>query len=256
MKWAANLSLLYTEHPFIERFSAAAADGFDAVEIQFPYDTPVSDIRAALDRNGQTCVLINVPAGDLMQGGEGLASVPGKQGAFADALQQCAEYVRILRPSRVNVLAGRCTDKSRYDEYRNVFLNNLRLADEVLSPLGVTVTFEAINTVDMPDFLISTCADMASVIEDLAGLPVKMQFDIYHMAMMQQDVTELLRGNIDQIGHVQFADAPGRNEPGKGALDFASVFAAISETGYAGWVAAEYRPSDASTSRTLGWKSE
>ena len=256
MKLAANLSMLYAELPFLDRFAAAAADGFTAVEIQFPYDTPAQVIRQTLDDNGQICVLINVPAGDLMQGGEGLACVPGKESEFSDALTLCQQYVDVLRPEKVNVLAGRCFQPERRQEYYSVFLDNLRRASEVLTPMGVSVTFEAINTQDMPGFLISTVMEMAQVLQDLPGVAISMQFDIYHMAMMGEALEQSLTRHITDIGHIQFADVPGRHEPGTGQLDFARIFGCLKALGYKGWLAAEYRSSLPSTHDGMAWKSE
>lgn len=252
MKLSANVSLLYTELPFLERFKAAAADGFRAIEIQFPYDTPAVDIQLALVANDLECVLINVPAGDLMTGGRGLACVPEKRADFLRALAVCAEYVKVLSPSRVNVLAGRSSPSGRAHDLITL-QGNLLAAADVLSPLGVTVTFEAINTIDMPGFLISTFDDMTQVINTLCDDRIRMQFDIYHMAMMEEPVLELLTTHGKQIGHIQFADVPGRHEPGTGALDFTALFATIEASEYQGWVAAEYRPQGESTAAGIGW---
>ena len=252
MKLCANITLLYPELPFIERFAAAAADGFKAVEIQFPYDTPLAVIQHELQQHNLRCVLINVPAGDLMQGGEGLAAVPERQAEFRAALEQCVEYARGLQVDCVNVLPGRCNDNSRRAQYLATLQSNLRLAAAALAPLGITTTFEAINTVDMPGFLIHSGQQMLDVLAELQQPAVKAQFDLYHMARMGVPLVEFIRANIGSIGHIQFADTPGRGEPGSGELDFAAVFAAITESGYSGWVGAEYRPSGP-TSSTLGW---
>lgn len=255
MKIAANLSLLYTELPFLERFQAAAADGFRAIEIQFPYDTPAAEIKCELDAHNLACVLINVPAGDLMTGGRGLACVAEKREEFLQALDVCAEYVKVLSPSRVNVLAGRSTDTERDISLRTLESNLLAAAD-VLSPLGVTVTFEAINTIDMPGFLISTFDHMLQVMQNTDDDRIRMQYDIYHMAMMGEEVEHQLRSFTQHIGHIQFADTPGRHEPGTGTLDFDALFAVIEASEYKGWVAAEYRPSETNTSAGLSWLQE
>ena len=255
LRLVANLSLLYVEMPFMERFAAAAADGFAAVEIQFPYDTPAALIRAELDRLGLQCVLINVPAGDLMSGGRGLACVPGQEAEFENALALCADYVQVLYPLKVNVLAGRCQDAAERPQYLNCLEASLRKALAVLEPLGAGVVFECINTTDMPGFLLSTMADAGDMLSRVADTSIRLQFDIYHMAMMGEAVEDLLRAHSGVIGHIQFADMPGRHEPGTGSLDFTRLIAAIAESGYDGWVAAEYRPEGASTSAGLGWRS-
>lgn len=256
MKLTANLSLMYTERPFIERFKAAREDGFLAVEIQFPYDTPISAIQQALLDNGQQCVLINVPAGDLMQGGRGLAAVPGKEAEYAAALVECLAYARGLNVSCVNVLPGRCPDENQRVFYLDTFKKNLMTTAKALSPFGITTTFEAINTRDMPGFLISSSAMMFDIIHELEmGESIKAQYDIYHMALMGENVCQTITRHSDLIGHIQFADTPDRHEPGSGLLDFDEIFQTIETSGYQGWIGAEYKPSKA-TSATLKWKNK
>jgi hydroxypyruvate isomerase len=254
MKLSANISMLFTEQPLLERFGAAKSAGFNAVEIQFPYGEKVADIKAELKAHDLECVLINVPAGDLMEGGEGLASVPGKEAEFAAALVECLSYVTSLRVKRVNVLPGCCKDESKLPQYLATFKRNLKTAADMFKPLGVTVTFEAINTFDMPGFLIHNVQQMSDVVEEIDSDNIKMQFDVYHMARMEDvDVSAIISRLGDQIGHLQFADSPGRGEPGTGDLDFKSIFYAIEYSSYNGWVGAEYKPSK-NTDETLRWK--
>jgi hydroxypyruvate isomerase len=254
MKLAANISMLFTEQPLLERFGAAKSAGFDAVEIQFPYVEKVADIKAELKAHEIECVLINVPAGDLMEGGEGFASVPGKEAEFAAALVECLSYVTSLRVKRVNVLPGRCMNESKRPQYLKTFMKNLNTAAEMFKPLGVTVTFEAINTFDMPGFLIHNVQQMLDVMAGSKHDNIKMQFDVYHMARMEDgDVSAIISRLGNQIGHIQFADNPGRGEPGTGALDFKAIFYAIEYSNYDGWVGAEYRPTK-NTDETLRWK--
>lgn len=252
MNLCVNLSLLYTEVPFLQRFAKAAADGFDAVEMQFPYDTPIAAIQEQLKTHNLRCILINVPAGDLMQGGEGLAAVPARKGEFSAALVECLSYARALKVKCVNVLPGRCFDENKRVFYLETFCQNLSKTAEALSPFGITTTFEAINTRDMPGFLISTVAQMQEVLSKVQHPNVKMQIDIYHMALMRQNLGSLMQKNIGDIGHIQFADIPNRGEPGTGKLDFAAIFKAIDASGYSGWIGAEYKPTKA-TSQTLAW---
>jgi len=254
MKLTANISMLFTEQPLLERFSAAKSAGFNAVEIQFPYTEKVADIKAELKAHNLECVLINIPAGDLMEGGEGLASVPGKEAEFAAALVECLSYVTSLRVKRVNVLPGCCKDASKHEQYLETFKRNLNTAADMFKPLGVMVTFEAINTFDMPGFLIHNVQQMLDVVEESDRDNIKMQFDIYHMARMEEgDISGIISRLGNQIGHIQFADAPGRGEPGTGELDFKSIFYAIEYSSYDGWVGAEYKPSK-NTEDTLRWK--
>jgi len=256
VKLTANLSMLFTEVPMLNRFAKAKEAGFDAVEIQFPYEESVADLKAQLDENKLQCVLINVPAGDLMEGGEGLASVPGKEAEFAAALVECLSYMTALKVKRVNVLPGRCLDESKRRMYMETFKRNLNKAAAMFKPLGVTVTFEAINTFDMEGFLIHNVRQMQEVMSDAHEDNIKMQFDVYHMARMEEgDVSEIISKLGKQIGHIQFADAPQRGEPGTGMLDFKSIFRAIETSRYQGWVGAEYKPSN-KTSQTLEWKNK
>jgi hydroxypyruvate isomerase len=254
MKLAANLSMLFHEQPLLERFGAAKSAGFNAVEIQFPYVETVADIKAQLKEQDLECVLINVPAGDLMEGGEGLASVPGKEAEFAAALVECLSYATSLRVKQVNVLPGRCKDESKRAQYLATFKRNLNTAADMFKPLGITVTFEAINTFDMPGFLIHNVQQMLEVMAESDRDNIKMQFDIYHMARMESgDISAMISRLGNQIGHIQFADAPGRGEPGTGNLDFKSIFYAIEYSSYDGWVGAEYKPTK-NTEDTLRWK--
>ncbi|MDF1763542.1 MAG: TIM barrel protein [Oleibacter sp.] len=252
IKWVANLSLLYYELPFLERFAAAAADGFRFIEIQFPYEVPAQAIRKALDENALHCVLINVPAGDLMSGGEGLACVPERRSDFVDAVTLCAMYIKILKPKFINVLPGRCLDPAQRQRRIITLVDNLRYAADQLCPLDVTITCEAVNRYDMPDFLISQFDEVHSLIQQVNDPRVGMQFDVYHMAMMREPVVALLKEHIESIAHIQFADAPGRHEPDTGDVDFANIFASIEQSNYQGYVSAEYRPV-AGTSAGLTW---
>lgn len=255
MKLTVNLSLMYTELPFLQRFKAAASDGFAAVEIQFPYDTPIADIQQALAENNLRCILINVPAGDLMQGGEGLAAVPARMAEYAAAMVECLAYARALKVSCVNVLPGRCNDENKRVFYLDTFKKNLLKTAESLAPFGITTTFEAINTRDMPNFLISDAQQMIDIINELKHPAIKAQFDIYHMALMGCEVCRFIDLHADKIGHIQFADIPNRGEPGSGQLDFPHIFRCVETSGYKGWVGAEYRPTKR-TSQTLQWKRE
>ncbi|MFP5382644.1 MAG: hydroxypyruvate isomerase family protein [Gammaproteobacteria bacterium] len=239
-RFAANLSLLFPEHPLPARVAAARRAGFAAVEVQFPYELPAVQWRAACDTAGLPMVLFNVPAGDLMSGGDGLACVPGREPLFAEALAQCADYARVLRPRCVNVLAGRVPAGVDPQACLAVLQDNLRRAVDVLAPLDVTVIVEAINRHGMPRFLVSTFDDMQALVASVPG--TAMQFDLYHMARMGEPLAQHIAERGNTFGHVQFADVPGRHQPGTGTLDFATLFAALDASGYRGWCAAEYHP--------------
>jgi hydroxypyruvate isomerase len=242
LKFSANLSLLFTGVPLLARFKAAKQQGFNAVEIQFPYELSATDIAEQLQQHDLELVLFNVAADDLLQGGEGLACAPEKQAQFREAVLQAVEYAKVLKPYAINVLPGRCYDQSRSDHYRQTLLQNLSFAEHEFSALGVKTVFEAINTTDMPSFLISTGEQMLVVLDALNLPNLLMQYDVYHARMMGGDPIEFIQKHYNRIGHIQFADCPGRGQPGTGAIDFKVLFEAINGSGYTCWVGAEYKP--------------
>ena len=253
MKIAANLSLLFGELPLRERVVAAAAAGFDGVEIQFPYELPAISLKEALEAAGMPLRLINLPAGDLMSGGAGLAAVPSRQGEFDAALQGALSYAAMVRPACVNVLPGRLAEGLSRAQALAILAGNLRQAAEAFQLLGIRVLVEAINPLDMPGFLVNTAEHLDELLRAVNHPNLAAQYDLYHMARQGVDLVagiELLAG---RIGHVQFADCPGRGAPGTGRIDFAPALAALRSTGYRGWLGAEYRPGAAGTRAQLGW---
>lgn len=254
LRFSANLSLLFNEYPLLERFQAARRAGFEAVEIQFPYALPAEVLAEQLQNQGLRLVLFNVDADTLLQGGEGLASVPNRIAEFRLAVEQACRYADVLRPALINVLPGRCLTAECRPAYRQTLLDNLRFAADQFAELGVETVFEAINTFDMPGFLIDSGRQMLEILEQVGHPHLKMQYDIYHMTRMGEDCAAFITEHAERIGHVQFADAPGRGEPGSGAIDFAAMFDAIAGSAYRGWLGAEYRPSGA-TADSLSWLS-
>lgn len=253
LRYTANLSVLFTELPLIERFAAARAAGFRAVEIQFPYELSVGEIATALDTHDLSLVLINIPAGDLMTGGDGLGGVPGREAEFRRAVAQAMPYAHQLGVRAVNLLAGRQPEDQALLPCLMTLKENARLAAEAFDEIGVQVTLEAINTIDMPRFLIHSVAQMQEMLEAVDHPNLKMQFDAYHLAMMGDDVVQSFRRNWSQVGHVQFADRPGRGAPGTGGIDFSRFFAALRQLPYAGWCGAEYHPGPVGTLASLDW---
>jgi len=251
-RFTANLSMLFTEVELIDRFEAARAHGFNAIEIQFPYELDAATIQSKLSEHDLQLVLFNVPADDLLQGGEGLACVPEKQDQFREALALAVDYAKVLRPNAVNVLPGRCLDPTRYADYLSTFKHNLRLAADAFSPLGVKTVFEAINSLDMPGFIIDTGAKMLAVLDELKRRDIFLQYDIYHMLRMGENPAAFIAEHAKRIGHIQFADCPGRGQPGIGHADWEAIFAAIDRFDYEGWVGAEYKPVG-ETPASLGW---
>ncbi|WP_200906492.1 hydroxypyruvate isomerase family protein [Gulbenkiania mobilis] len=242
LKLSANLSLLYTHLPWRARFDAARAAGFEAVEIQFPYQTPLAELVAASQTSGLPVVLINLPAADLMEGGAGLACHPARQGAFRQAFTTLLPYAEALGVEAVNILPGRLPAGVARETALEVLSANLHHAAALLAGHGIRATFEAINRHDMPGFLVSSGDDMLALLEDVAHANLYMQADLYHLARSGDNITAFLAKHWARIGHIQFADVPGRGAPGSGTLPFDDLFAQIAALPYRYWTGAEYRP--------------
>lgn len=251
IRFSANLSMLFNEVPELERPAAARRAGFDAVEIQFPYGAPAGHWHRALGEADMALVLCNIPAGDLMTGGQGLAGVPGREAAFREAVAQACAHARVLRPRHVNVLAG-CPVGHERERCLDTLAANLAYAAQVMADIGVGVVIEAINTVDRPGYLIDGTQAALDVIDRAGHANLRIQFDVYHMQVMEGDLIHSLRTHWARIGHIQFADNPGRHEPGTGEIHFPDVFAEIARLPYDGFVGAEYVPSRR-TEETLSW---
>lgn len=259
LKFSANLSLLFTEYPLVARIAHAKQAGFAAVEIQFPYDADPQALKAALMEHDMPLDLINIPAGDLMTGGDGLACVPTREHEFRQAVQTCLAWAKDLGVPQVNLLAGRQPAHCDLSACLKTLVGNIRYAADEFAQAGIRVLIEAINTVDMPRFAIATIDQQLEMLEAVNHPNVLLQCDVYHMAvnasgggMTSQEIITALRQHAPQIGHIQFADYPKRGEPSTGTLDFATIFRTIDDMGYTGYVAAEYRPSR-STVQTLDW---
>jgi hydroxypyruvate isomerase len=252
LNFTANLSLLFNEVALIQRFNAAKQQGFNAVELQFPYSVSAKSILNALSEAEQKLIQFNVDADDLLQGGEGLACVPEKRNQFLQAVDQAVIYAQILKPEAINILPGRCLIENRKQEYLETFLENLRYAADIFAALGIKTVFEAINTHDMPKFIIHSGRQMLSVLNSVNHPNLFMQVDIYHLYMMGETAEAFIAEHAAAIGHIQFADCPGRGQPGTGKLDFAHIFGEIAKSAYSGWVGAEYKPTGP-TDESLGW---
>ena len=242
IKLAVNLSMIFTEVPLIERFALAQAQGFKHVEIQFPYELTIEQIQSQLTMHDLTLCLINLPAGDLMQGGNGLAGVPGMELEFHRGLEQAIQYATALNVPSVNILAGKQPLDSDLLPCLNTLSSNLKLACHRLSDHHIQPVFEMINSTDMPRFLVQNIAQAQEMLEAVQHPALKMQYDCYHMAMMGEDVLEALKENIHDIGHIQFADIPHRHQPNTGTLNYRQIFKTIDDLGYQGFCGAEYHP--------------
>lgn len=242
MRLSANLSMLFNDLPLLDRVGAAARAGFAGVELQFPYEVSAYALRSALRSAKMPLALINLPAADLMAGGPGLAAVPERQAEFDAAVAQGLAYASSLRPAAINVLPGRLADGVSRADAMATLIANLRRAAEAFAPLGIQVLAEAINPLDMPGFLINTPQQLADLHRAVNHANFGVQLDFYHVARQELDVVDAIDLLAGSIGHVQFADSPGRGAPGTGVLDFQLALRALRLSGYDGWIGAEYRP--------------
>jgi hydroxypyruvate isomerase len=247
----ANISMLFLEVPMLERFARARAAGFGAVEMQFDYaETPAAELARAKRDAGIEAALINVRMGN--PGEPFLSGVPGAQARFKDSVSLAQEYCAALACPKVNVLPPTRIDGVSREMQLGVYRENLAFAADAMATVDVGVVAEPVNTVDRPQMLVARVEEMVPIL-DAAGHPnLAVQFDIYHVAMMGDPPTETFERWKDRVGHIQFADAPGRHEPGTGTIDFAGVFAAIDASGYDGWINGEYVPAGA-TEAGLGY---
>ena len=251
-RFAANLTMMYNEHPFLGRFEAAARDRFKAVEYLFPYEAPAAELRARLDARGLEQVLFNAPPGDWQAGERGLASLPGREDEFRRGIDQAFDYARQLGNRCLHVMAGLRRADIDPQRQRATYLANLAYTARLAAGEGVTILIEPINPRDMPGYFLNR-QDEAQAIRAEIGMPnLQVQFDIYHCQIVEGDVATKLRRDIGHVGHVQIAGIPGRHEPDAGELNYPWLFGLLDELGYAGWVGCEYRPR-AGTSEGLGW---
>ncbi len=251
-RFCANLSLLFTEHPFVERWAAAARAGFRGVECHFPYAEPAAVLAEELRRNGLEQVLFNLPPGDWAAGERGIACLPDRVAEFEDGVGRAIAYARALDCRRINCLAGIAPAGAERAELLAVMEGNLRFAARALAREGIELLVEPINDRDMPGFLLNRSADTLALIERVGEANVKLQYDVYHMQIMEGDLARTLQRDLPRIAHVQIADNPGRHEPGSGEINYPFLFDWLDRIGYTGWVSAEYIPAGETTAG-LGW---
>ena len=254
-RFSANLSFLFGEVPFLERFGEAARAGFRAVEFTYPYEWPASDVAARAAAHGLDVVLFNAPPGDLAAGDRGLASVPGREREFAASIATALRYARDLACRRLHVMAGLVpadADAAERARRRGLYVRHLKLACEEAAPQGVTITIEPLNPVDVPGYLLSTQAEAHAIREEVGAANLKVQFDLYHAQIVEGDLTAKLRRWMPHVGHIQIAGVPGRHEPDVGEINYGWIFRVLDELGYGGYVGCEYRPA-AGTQAGLGW---
>lgn len=252
LKFAANLSFLYQDLPFLDRIAAAAKDGFEGVEYLFPYDFPAAEIKQRLVDNGIEQALFNAPPGDWAGGERGIASLPGREQEFKEAIARAIEYAGVLGNQRVHVMAGLLPADANRAERLDLYTRNVAWAAEQAKVAGLTIVLEPINQRDMPGYLLSYQKDALDVVRATGADNVKVQFDCYHSQIMEGDVVMKLRAMFDQIGHIQIASVPSRNEPDGEELNYPFIFQTLDQLGYQGWVGCEYKPR-AATSAGLAW---
>lgn len=251
-KFAANLSMLFTEEDFLDRFQAAASAGFRGVEYLFPYDYPAADIKKRLDEHNLTQVLHNLPAGDWDAGERGIACHPDRVEEFRAGVDKAIEYATALGCKQVNCLAGIKPQDVSEEQAHKTFVENLRFAAEKLQAAGILLLVEAINTRDIPGFFLNRTDQALAVLKEVGSENLKLQYDIYHMQIMEGDLARTIEANLSNISHVQLADNPGRHEPGTGEINYPFLFTHLERQGYQGWIGCEYKPAT-KTLEGLGW---
>ena len=251
-KFAANLSMLFTEVPLLERFGRAARAGFKAVELQFPYEQPAEVLREELVRHGLVMVLHNLPAGDWAAGDRGIAADPGRVAEFRDGVARAIRYATTLQVPRLNCLAGKLPAGVAPDVARATLVGNLRFAAAALHEAGLTLLVEPINRFDVPGFLVQRSDDAIALIDEVGAPNLQLQYDIYHQQRTEGELAATLERLLPRIGHIQVADNPGRHEPGTGEIAWPFLLAHLERLGYTGHVGCEYKPA-AGTEAGLGW---
>jgi len=251
-KFAANLSMLFNEVGFLDRFAAASKAGFTGVEYLFPYDHDPRLLRQRLDDHHLTQVLHNLPAGDWAGGDRGIACHPRRTDEFAAGVEQAIEFATVLGCGQVNCLAGITPPGVHPGQARETLVHNLRLAAGRLQAAGIKLLIEPINTRDIPGFFLNRSSQAVEIIDAVASDNLFLQFDAYHMQVMEGDLATSIERLIGRIKHMQVADPPGRHEPGTGEINFTFLFDWIDRVGYDGWIGCEYKPVG-STQEGLGW---
>jgi hydroxypyruvate isomerase len=253
-RFAANLTMMYPEHAFLDRFAAAAADGFAAVEYLFPYEWPAARLAAALADNGLQQVLFNAAQGDFAAGERGIAGLPGREHEFRSAIERGLEYAVALACPRVHVMAGLAADQASRASMGAVYVANLAWAAERAAAIDVDVLIEPINTRDIPGYFLNRQDEAHAIVAEVGAPNLKVQMDLYHCQIVEGDVATKLRAYLPsgRVGHLQIAGVPERHEPDVGEVNYDYLFDVIDDLGFTGWVGCEYRPA-AATSPGLGW---
>ncbi|MBU3630253.1 hydroxypyruvate isomerase [Polynucleobacter sp. AP-Melu-500A-A1] len=251
-QFAANLTMLFNEVPFMERFKKAADSGFKGVEFLFPYAYSAADIKRELDQNQLKLVLHNLPAGDWDAGERGVACLPDRIEEFREGVKKAIEYATALGVKQINCLAGKAPSEIDPKLLHDTFVANLKFAADELKKVNIRLLIEPINTFDIPGFFLSKTQHAIQILSDVDSDNLFIQYDIYHAQRMEGELSKTIENNLAKIAHIQLADNPGRNEPGTGEINYAYLFKLLDDLGYEGWVGCEYKPAT-NTEAGLGW---
>ena len=252
-KFAANLTMLFNEVPFLDRFALAAQAGFTAVEFMFPYAYSAADIHSHLQEQGLQLVLHNLPAGDWDAGERGIACIPGREREFRVGVGQAIEYARVLGVPQLNCLVGKTPAGVDAAAVHATLVENLRYAAAQLAAAGLKLLVEPVNTYDIPGFHLHGSAQTLALLDEVGAANAFLQYDIYHMQRMEGELATTLARQLPRIAHIQLADNPGRHEPGTGEINYPFLFALLDRLGYSGWIGCEYKPAGR-TQDGLGWR--
>jgi 2-dehydrotetronate isomerase len=251
-RFAANLTMMFNEVPFLERFGHAARAGFTGVEFLFPYELDASQIAAELEGHELTQALFNLPPGDWAAGERGLAGLPGREAEFAESVETALLYARALGCERLHAMAGLVPDGADRQEHLAVYKANIARAAQRLAPEGLTLLIEPINTRDMPGYLLNHQREAHALVHEIGAPNLKVQMDFYHAQIMDGDLWRLFEAHRDTVGHIQIASVPDRHEPDEGEVHYPWLFEKLDAAGYDGWIGCEYRPR-ADTHAGLTW---
>lgn len=250
--FAANLTMLFTEVPFLERFAAARRAGFSFVEYLFPYPYEAADLRRLLDEHGLRQVLFNLPAGDWAAGDRGLGALPGREAEFREGVARAVAYANVLGVPRLNCLAGKRVAGRSEAEHRETLVQNARFAARELARHGLELLIEPINRFDIPGFFLNRSRDVLDLLDEIGEPNVRLQYDVYHAQREEGELAATIARSLSRIGHIQIADNPGRHQPGTGEINFPFLFRRLDDLHYTGYVGLEYIPSP-DTLASLGW---
>ncbi len=251
-RFSANLTWMFNEVDFLNRFERVARAGFKGVEYMFPYEYEKEQLMELLDRYGLEQALLNLPAGNWQAGERGIACLPGREGEFQEGVGRAIDYAKALRCPRMNCLVGITPNGVPARKVRQTVAKNIRFAAAALEKEGIRLLIEALNNQDLPGFYLVHTQDVLELIKEVNHPNAWLQYDIYHMQVMEGNLTRTIKDNVAHIAHIQLGDVPGRHEPGTGEINFTNLFRFIDESGYNGWIGCEYKPAG-KTEDGLGW---